>query len=158
MAVAEQKFQFEHRDLHWGNILLSLTEEKFMEYEFNKKIVKIPTHGVKAVIIDYTLSRLVLQGQTLFNDLSKDFDLFSASGDYQFEIYRLMKKELNNKWNQFSAKTNVLWLDYILDKLITGVHYKASKTVEHIEAFQTLKNIRMNVLNCINSSAVFELC
>lgn len=29
----------------------------------------------------------------IYNNLSDDTELFSADGDYQFEIYRLMKKE-----------------------------------------------------------------
>lgn len=96
LAVAEEKFQFEHRDLHWGNILLAPTAEKFIEFRVGGKTIKLPTHGVKATIIDFTLSRMVFEGCCMFNDLSKDEDLFSVlpGGDYQFEIYKLMRKEL----------------------------------------------------------------
>lgn len=128
LAIAEQKFQFEHRDLHWGNVLVAPTSEKNIIYKINNEIHKIPTNGVKATIIDYTLSRLAANDQTLFNDLSKDDALFSASGDYQFEIYRLMKNNLSNNWQQYNPYTNVLWLHYIADKLICDVHYTIKKS------------------------------
>jgi len=44
------------------------------------------------VIIDFTLSRMVYDGCCIYNDLSKDPALFTAEGDYQFEVYRLMQK------------------------------------------------------------------
>jgi serine/threonine-protein kinase haspin len=91
LAVAENKFEFEHRDLHWGNILVAKTSEKFAEYRVNGEIIKVPTHGVKATIIDYTLSRMVYDGAVLFTNLANDEELFNADGDYQFDIYRLMR-------------------------------------------------------------------
>jgi len=94
LAVAEEQFQFEHRDLHWGNILISTTDDANAIYKLNGNVIKIPTHGVKVTIIDYTLSRMIFDGCCLYNDLSNDNELFAASGDYQFDIYRFMKDRL----------------------------------------------------------------
>lgn len=94
LAVAEQKFEFEHRDLHWGNILIAPTTEKFVEYRINGKIIKFLTHGVKVTIIDYSLSRMVFDGAILYDNLARDEELFEASGDYQFDIYRLMRQRV----------------------------------------------------------------
>jgi serine/threonine-protein kinase haspin len=91
LAVAEQKFQFEHRDLHWGNILIAPTREKFIEYRIGGRIVKLLAHGVKVTIIDYSLSRMVYDGAILFDNLARDEELFQSTGDYQFDIYRLMR-------------------------------------------------------------------
>lgn len=91
LAVAEKNFQFEHRDLHWGNVLIDKTSAKFVEYCVDGKVIKVPTHGVKATIIDYTLSRMVYDGAVLYNNLANDEELFNADGDYQFDIYRLMR-------------------------------------------------------------------
>lgn len=94
LAVAEQKFEFEHRDLHWGNILIAPTTEKTCEYRINGKLIKLLTHGVKVTIIDYSLSRMVYDGAVLYDNLARDEELFEASGDYQFDIYRLMRQRV----------------------------------------------------------------
>lgn len=80
--------------MHWGNILVARTTSKSVEYRVDGKVIQIPTHGVKATIIDYTLSRMVYDDAVLFNNLADDEDLFSAVGDYQFDIYRLMRDRL----------------------------------------------------------------
>lgn len=148
LAVAEQKFQFEHRDLHWGNVLVAPTNEKNIIYKFNNKVHTIPTNGVKATIIDYTLSRLKTNNETFFNDLSKDDELFSASGDYQFEVYRLMKKKLSNDWQQYNPFTNVLWLHYITEKLLNGVQYKLKKSnVQQRKNINVLKDVYKKLLD-----------
>ena len=94
LAVAERKFQFEHRDLHWGNILITPTTEEFAEFRIGGKIVKLLTHGVKVTIIDYSLSRMMYDGAVLYNNLARDEELFNSTGDYQFDIYRLMRDRL----------------------------------------------------------------
>ena len=89
--VAEHQLQFEHRDLHWGNILIRDTEDKVLEYALDKDTVyEVKTEKTKATIIDFSLSRLTSTKDkcVLFNDLSKDPELFQAQGDYQFDIYR----------------------------------------------------------------------
>lgn len=80
--------------MHWGNILVARTTSKSVEYRVDGKVIQIPTHGVKATIIDYTLSRMVYDDAVLYNNLADDEDLFSAVGDYQFDIYRLMRDRL----------------------------------------------------------------
>lgn len=94
LAVAERKFEFEHRDLHWGNILIAPTIDKFAVFRVDGKVVKLLTHGVKATIIDYSLSRMVYDGAVLYDNLARDEELFQSHGDYQFDIYRLMRKRV----------------------------------------------------------------
>lgn len=94
LAVAEESLEFEHRDLHWGNLLISRTDEAQIDFKLNNKSVRVPSRGVKVSVIDFTLSRMSYQGCSIFNDLSMDEDLFVAQGEYQFEIYRLMRKKL----------------------------------------------------------------
>lgn len=142
LAVAESEFQFEHRDLHWGNVLVSPTAEKFITYYLNGKSIEVPTHGVKATIIDYTLSRLVYKNQCLFQDLAADPELFEASGDYQYDIYRFMRTQTNNYWEVFEPYTNVLWLHYILDKMIDGVRYSSRRAIKHRAAIDDMMKLR----------------
>lgn len=58
LAVAEEAMGFEHRDLHVSNVLVKPCDEEYMEYELAGECFRVATHGVRAAIIDYTLSRL----------------------------------------------------------------------------------------------------
>ena len=51
----------------------------------------ISVKGTTATVIDFTLSRLRAPQCIVFNDLGQDPSLFESQGDYQFEIYRMMK-------------------------------------------------------------------
>lgn len=56
----------------------------------------IPSNGVFASIIDYTLSRISLPETNIniYNDLAKDPELFDGEGDYQFDVYRHMRDKI----------------------------------------------------------------
>jgi len=58
LAVAEKALSFEHRDLHWGNVLIAPTKKKRIEYVLDDRIVSVETEGIKVAVIDFTLSRL----------------------------------------------------------------------------------------------------
>ncbi len=51
---------FEHRDLHWGNITIKPTKVKSISYNLPSANINVAveTFGVRACIIDYTLSRM----------------------------------------------------------------------------------------------------
>ena len=55
-----QALHFEHRDLHWGNVLVHPTTEASIALTLDGTTHHIPSEGVKATIIDYTLSRMEL--------------------------------------------------------------------------------------------------
>ena len=58
LAVAEAALEFEHRDLHWGNVLVKRTKETTLLYTLDGDDIEISTHGVRVAVIDFTLSRL----------------------------------------------------------------------------------------------------
>uniref|UniRef100_A0A8C2TW14 Serine/threonine-protein kinase haspin n=2 Tax=Coturnix japonica TaxID=93934 RepID=A0A8C2TW14_COTJA len=128
LAVAEQELHFEHRDLHWGNVLVKKTDKKELNYVLNGTTCTIPTAGIHVNIIDYTLSRLEKDGLTVFCDISTDEELFEGTGDYQFDIYRQMKAENSNSWTDYHPHSNVLWLHYLSDKLLKNVVYKKKES------------------------------
>lgn len=128
LAVAEEALCFEHRDLHWGNVLVKKTSVSMIRYKLNGSTLQIPTHKIEVNIIDYTLSRLEKDGLTVFCDISSDEELFHGEGDYQFDIYRSMKEENGNCWSGYHPHTNVLWLHYVADKLIKEMKYKKKPT------------------------------
>ncbi|KYN31245.1 Putative serine/threonine-protein kinase haspin like protein [Trachymyrmex septentrionalis] len=147
LAVAEKALEFEHRDLHWGNVLISRTKEQYIYYNLGGREIKFPSKGVKVSIIDFTLSRMLYQGCCIYNDLALDPALFTAHGEYQFEIYRLMRDKIQNDWRKFEPYTNVLWLHYILDKMITAVRYKKKNLKVHKHAVIRLKEFKDIILN-----------
>ncbi|CAG4974784.1 unnamed protein product [Parnassius apollo] len=156
LAVAEEAFQFEHRDLHWGNVLILPTDQKFATFVLRGRTHRIGCCGVRATIIDYSLSRLSLRGGALFCDLSTDEALFDAVGDRQFTVYRLMRERLCNDWKNFEPYTNILWLDYIVDKMITSLRYKRTNTKIHKHYTAKLKAIKHRILD-YGSAAQFVL-
>ncbi|XP_011067769.1 PREDICTED: uncharacterized protein LOC105154145 [Acromyrmex echinatior] len=147
LAVAEKALEFEHRDLHWGNVLISRTKEQYIYYNLGGREIKFPSEGVKVSIIDFTLSRMLYQGCCIYNDLALDPALFTAHGEYQFDIYRLMRDKIQNDWRKFEPYTNVLWLHYILDKMITAVRYKKKNLKVHKHAIIRLKEFKDIILN-----------
>lgn len=146
LAVAENKLQFEHRDLHWGNVLIVPTNEKTLTFYLNGNPIEIQTHGVKTTIIDYTLSRIVYRDCCLYQDLAADPELFQTYGDYQFDIYRFMNQKTNGCWESFEPYTNVLWLHYVIDKMIDGVRYSSKKNVKHRRMIDVLMKKRDELL------------
>ncbi|XP_063534711.1 uncharacterized protein LOC134744722 [Cydia strobilella] len=153
LAVGEEAFQFEHRDLHWGNVLIAPTEQKFATFVLRGRSHRVPRRGVAATIIDYSLSRLSLplaqggEAAALYNDLATDDGLFDAVGDYQFEVYRLMRDKLNNDWKNFEPYTNIVWLHYTVDKMITALRYKRTNTKLHKHYISKLKAIKNRILS-----------
>ena len=94
LAVAESVLQYEHRDLHLGNILVASIDYDSVELILDGNSILIPSCGIKATVIDFGLARMALpSGKILYVDLNSDPDLFEGKGDLQFDIYRLMKEQ-----------------------------------------------------------------
>lgn len=147
LAVAEQSLCFEHRDLHWGNILVKTTKEKHTDFILNGSVYSVETRGVHVNIIDYSLSRLEIDGLTVSCDISNDEELFMGQGDYQFEIYRLMKKENNNCWGEYNPHSNVLWLHYLVDKLLMMKYKSKAQSSQQRALKSSLKSFQSEILS-----------
>ncbi|KAJ3585858.1 hypothetical protein NHX12_012266 [Muraenolepis orangiensis] len=107
----------EFEDLHWGNLLVKSTDMKKATFLLNGTQHSLDTKGVLVSIIDYSLSRLEIDGLTVSCDISADEELFQGQGDYQFDIYRLMRQANSNEWSGYQPHSNVLWIHYLSDKL-----------------------------------------
>ncbi|XP_059438923.1 serine/threonine-protein kinase haspin homolog [Corylus avellana] len=119
LAVAEAAYEFEHRDLHWGNILLSRKDSETLKFTLEGKHMFVRTFGLLISIIDFTLSRINTGEDILFLDLSSDPYLFKGpKGDRQSETYRKMKEVTDDCWEGSFPRTNVLWLLYLVDILL----------------------------------------
>lgn len=58
LMIAEIYLEFEHRDLHSGNILLKPCKDNLIQFRTEKNIITIPSLGYQVKIIDNTFSRL----------------------------------------------------------------------------------------------------
>lgn len=88
----------------------------------------------------------------VFNNLADDQELFTAHGDYQFDIYRKMQEANGDDWKSFNPRSNVFWLHYLSDKLISGeVAYLNKRSKAHKIAFDELKRYHHSVLNSESS-------
>ncbi|XP_066249113.1 uncharacterized protein [Euwallacea similis] len=158
LAIAEEEVEFEHRDLHLGNILVQkISKGSFASFKLKGRHKKFRTYGVKATIIDFTLSRMSSDGVTIFTDLADDPELFTSHGSYQFDIYRLMRNKTENNWKKFTPYTNVLWLHFLLVQSITAFRYRNTKTKVHNMCKCDLIKFRDSILN-YNSVSEFVSC
>ncbi|KAG0249360.1 hypothetical protein BG011_009381 [Mortierella polycephala] len=127
-------YRFEHRDLHWGNILVKGTCQENIAFargdDFDQgkhdsrkddgdKYRRIPTFGIAVQMIDFTLARVQGdRGGLIYMDMEKDQDLFQGQGDYQFEIYRKMRKLIGKDWAASCPHTNV----FVGCDILTATH------------------------------------
>ncbi|XP_028262700.1 uncharacterized protein haspin [Parambassis ranga] len=155
LAVAEQELHFEHRDLHWGNVLVKSTRQKKGSFLLNGQPHSLETKGVLVRIIDYSLSRLEIDDLTVSCDISNDEELFMGQGDYQFDIYRMMRKENRNNWSNYHPYTNVLWLHYLCTKLLS-MKYRAGRGAK--DTREQLTRFHGNVLQYSSATEVLQNC
>nr|XP_057938662.1 uncharacterized protein haspin [Doryrhamphus excisus] len=157
LAVAEQQLHFEHRDLHWGNVLVKTTKEKTGSYLLNGTVHTLETKGVLVRIIDYSLSRLEIDGLTVSCDISNDEELFMGKGDYQFDIYRLMREENGNDWNSYQPHSNVLWLHYLCSKLL-AMRYRGTGGRGTKNTQKELTHFYQNILKFSCATEALKKC
>jgi len=146
LALAELSLQFEHRDLHWGNILIKETDREMHNYHVADVNYSVDSCGLQVTIIDFTLSRIQSEDCVIFTDLSTESDLFTGKEDLQFNVYREIREHNGNEWESFNPYTNVLW-----------IHYLAQKLIEKIASRRSVLNIFMrSVLTCKSAYDILE--
>eukprot|EP00892_Ulva_mutabilis_P006326 jgi/Ulvmu1/4065/UM019_0043.1 len=138
LAVAETCHEFEHRDLHWGNILIKQVDQEnhVQRYQLNGQEYKVNSYGNQVCIIDYTLCRLTSpQGDILASKLDQEGMewLFENTG-VQGDAYRGMKsvaertwetlEDPDMHWENFTPGTNVVWLGYLCVQLQDNIVVK----------------------------------
>ncbi|KAK7259026.1 hypothetical protein RIF29_24620 [Crotalaria pallida] len=155
LAVAESAYEFEHRDLHWGNILVSRSDSITLQFTLDGKNMFVKTYGLLVSIIDFTLSRINTGDRILYLDLSSDPDLFKGpKGDKQSETYRRMKEVTEDWWEGSFPKTNVLWLLYLVDILLLKMKSFETSNSKNERDLRSLKK-RLNKYNSAKE-AIFD--
>lgn len=153
IAVGEAALEFEHRDLHGNNILIKSSLSDFNEFKLNGKILRVPTFGIVPTIIDFTMSRIKHPetNADTYYDMADDDELFMSKGDYQFDIYRMMKDENRNNWAPFTPKTNIMWVHYLTDKFLRKGTYSLVDTDQHkfyLRRMELLKSRLLTFPSC----------
>ncbi|KAI0321935.1 hypothetical protein OF83DRAFT_1161476 [Amylostereum chailletii] len=133
LAEAESLVSFEHRDLHWGQILVKNVSSSTAVRHRSKMRLPMddPTNGVKATIIDLGLARMDPGNDSDDRGVCWtpfDEEVFEGEGDYQFDIYRLMRTHNGDEWETFRPLTNVMWLHYLSRKLLKFKRLRAPIT------------------------------
>ncbi|CAH8656026.1 unnamed protein product [Schistosoma rodhaini] len=123
LAAAESALQFEHRDLHWHNVLVRPTRQSKLRYRVGGVSYAVFTEGIQVTIIDFTVSRLCHEGNIVYVDMSESPEIFECEGDYQFDIYRIMRENNGNDWRPFHPSSNLYWLHYLMGKLLNETSY-----------------------------------
>ncbi|KAK5685420.1 hypothetical protein LTS10_003498 [Elasticomyces elasticus] len=101
LAKGEEGAQFEHRDLHLGNICVRQRSTAMPPSKAAAPIdikKKLGFTAFETTIIDYTISRCLLSGSSkdgeiAYHDLALDPTLFEGDSteEYQYDIYRYMR-------------------------------------------------------------------
>ncbi|KLT41186.1 hypothetical protein CC85DRAFT_248103 [Cutaneotrichosporon oleaginosum] len=116
LARAEAWTEFEHRDLHEGQILINDVDADppapVTDY------LDTRSTGVRATVIDFGLSRLDMPDQgAVYSALPEE--VYEGVGD-QWDVYREQRDvvEEAGAWDSFHPSTNVLWLHYLAARLL----------------------------------------
>lgn len=66
-----------------------------------------PWHGVQSTIIDLGLSRIDHgHGDSFWTPF--DDEIFEGRGDYQYDIYRMMRHHNKGEWPSFKPLSNIM--------------------------------------------------
>lgn len=147
LARAEAQIEFEHRDLHEGNLCIRQTGEPTLP-EDRDTLSYFGHSGLEITILDYGLSRARADSETeasepIAYDLERDLSIFTSEHAPQCRVYRQMRSFLLRgdrvclpperhktayekgidgpiTWSLHEPYTNVLWLAYIYDYVVSN--------------------------------------
>lgn len=111
LYVAETKFQFEHRNLILEHILVD--------------------KNLNVTLCDLKCSRAQMSPDQPVIYTRLDHPLFfQGGGDYQYEIYKIMRFILaeTHSWDSYEPRTNLLWLHYLCVKFFQRYENKLHKS------------------------------
>ena len=98
----------QHRDLHWGQILIqNLPTSSIPQQGSTHRSMDDYSSGVIATIIDLGLSRMDAS-PTEVHWTPFEPEVFEGEGDHQFDIYRMMRNHNGDSWKEYRPLTNVM--------------------------------------------------
>ena len=172
LAAAEALYEYEHRDLHMGNIMVRNTQKRTLTFVVNSKQYHVDTDGIRAFIIDNTFARMRIGTVHFYTYLSdKLASLVSNDADptkthlqsAQDKVYVVMAHLARDNWAQWIPRTNLIWMRFVLDKLLSHMVPPNDKVEEAIEwelmqLKHKLENLRdlQDVLRSIRQNEILQ--
>lgn len=150
LAAAEQHCEFEHRDLHISNVLLSDTEETTVRYRVDGQELHCSTGSERCrrvvTIIDFTWSRCrTADGAVIYKDMGLDDEIFEGDTSVQHNVYRDMRDVIGDSgWAATRPITNAMWLSYLLGKLMNAAGKSYSNGMSEMRAALVNLNSMLN--------------
>jgi serine/threonine-protein kinase haspin len=186
LAKGEEGVEFEHRDLHLGNICVRQPLE--LDQQSSNIDIKRKLHftNLDTTIIDYTISRALMQDSSAaYKDLAFEPALFEGDSteEYQYDIYRYMRSAIflddphtnfprklplaaeERSWVQYHPITNLIWLHFVLYKLIEQLAFPSAmkppprkNKEDHAEwkRANDLEHVLLRVQTLLEPSTLFE--
>ncbi|GAW19282.1 hypothetical protein ANO14919_087680 [Xylariales sp. No.14919] len=146
LARAEARIDFEHRDLHEGNLCIRKVGEPIPKDD-RDRTGYFGFSGLEITILDYGLSRAQADydAEPVAYDLERDLSIFTSEHATQCRVYRQMRSFLlrgdrvclppeDHKeayadgidgpitWAVHEPYTNVLWLAYLYEWMVEHYH------------------------------------
>ena len=155
VAKAECWVQFEHRDLHMGNICARDTtnapDEEDLTLVSSSKPTPLPinTSKLEITIIDYSLSRAYMENENnvLYYGFMKDKQILNGEGDLQYDMYRYMAAAVGDRsCKEFVPQTNVVWLWYVLNRILAMTKPLSTKAKVKKQDLITREARKLNIL------------
>lgn len=156
LAVAELVYEFEHRDLHVGNILVKKTRKKSIRFVIKTQTIRVQSFGYKAYIIDTTFSRIRIGSKVFFTSLSNRLNpkILQKDPEPQDIVYKRMAVEAKDNWERWRPETNLYWLKYLYSMMAKCLTVHQSWRVEHSlrDLIQLIDNYHKleDFIECIN--------
>jgi hypothetical protein len=138
-------FAFTHNDLHTNNIMYTYTNEKYIYYQYNKTIYKVPTFGMIFKIIDFGRSIYKFNGKIFYSD---SFELGGdASTQYNSEPYYNDKKpRLEPNFSFDLCRLACSIFDYLFETVPSMADYDNLDTIQKLILDWCLDDKGLNVL------------
>lgn len=137
LVVAEEVFEFEHRDLHMGNILVKRAEKTKLTYVLDSECMTLSNCGRKVTLIDTTFARLKFKGRVYYKRLDHLFekkDLATAIPNekivHQADAYNAMAMAVKGGggWSEYCPRSNHAWMCYIVRKFTKATRGRQWRT------------------------------
>ncbi|XP_017491721.1 PREDICTED: putative serine/threonine-protein kinase haspin homolog [Rhagoletis zephyria] len=128
LAAAEATFEYEHRDLHLGNIMVRSTKNPTVHFVVASREYKVDTEGKRAFIIDNTFARMRIGSHHYYTNLTDRLATLARDAKNpnkvqsdQDKIYVGMYYSACGNWAKWMPRTNLEWMSFIIHRFLKNV-------------------------------------